>query len=311
VDRASTFSDDETLELLRTKFVAYAPSLTEMLKARGPAGDLFRKVVNQRPEPRHSKQGYYVCTPDGKLLKGWMYPRPDDGTMKRNLKEVLASYQAPEDVAVLDAAKMDRHAAPLPPEGGAVVEVSAKILEAEWQQTNVERLTMIRGAIGRDRLWITKPEVQELLRGTLADSLLERMIRYHFIDNTRGVAGAWQPADLKELRFNATRENEKLKVDGSVVLGDAGNRQFTAKFQGVLETKGEAISRFDLLVQGTHSEKTTHVGEVPIGETKLAIAFRLADPGESCKVPPLYSWDPGSYLRAANLRVTALLRPTK
>ena len=45
-------------------------SLTEMLKARGPAGDLFRKVVNQRAEPKHSKQGYYICTPDGNLIKG-------------------------------------------------------------------------------------------------------------------------------------------------------------------------------------------------------------------------------------------------
>jgi len=311
VDRASTFSDDETLELLRTKFVSYAPSVTEMLKARGPAGDLFRKVVNQRPEPKHSKQGYYVCTPDGKLLKGWMYPRPDDGTMKRYLKEVLEAYQAPEDVQVLDAAKMDRHAAPLPPEGGAVVEVSAKLLEAEWQQTNVERLTLIRGAIGRDRMWITKAEVQDLVRGSLADSLVERMIRFHFIDNTRGIAGAWKPADLKELQLKTTPEDGKLKIEGSVVLGEAGDRHFNVKIQGILETKGEAISRFDLLAQGTHSEKTTKVGEIPIGESKLAIAFALAAPGESCKVPPLYSYEPGNYLRTSKLKVTELLHPVK
>src|SRR5881394_69561 len=138
VDRASTFADDETLQLLRSKFVAYAPSLTEMLKAKGPAGDLFRKVVNQRPEPAHSKQGYYVCSPDGTLLKGWMYPRPDDGTMKRYLRDVLATYEAPKDVAAMDAAKADRSAAPLPPEGAAVVEVSSKLIEAEWQETKVE-----------------------------------------------------------------------------------------------------------------------------------------------------------------------------
>ena len=88
VDRASTFADDEILELLRKNFVAFAPSLTEILKSRDSAGDFFRKVVHQRPEPRHTKQGYYICSPDGKLLKGWMYPRPDDGTMKRYLKEV-------------------------------------------------------------------------------------------------------------------------------------------------------------------------------------------------------------------------------
>lgn len=311
MDRASTFSDDETLELLRTKFVAYAPSLTEMLKARGPAGDLFRKVVNQRVEPKHSKQGYYICAPDGTLLKGWMYPRPDDGTMKRYLKEAAAAYEAPKDVALMDASKADRHAAPLPPEGGAVVEVSAKLLEADWQQTNVERLKLIRDAMGRDRMWITKVEVQALAHGSLPESLVERMIRYHLIDNTRGVAGSWAPACLKELELKSSREGGKLKLEGSLRLEETGNRRFQAKFQGVIETKGETISRFDLLAEGLHSEKTTHVGELPVGDSKLAIAFTLAAPGESSRIPPLYSWDPGAYLKANNLRVSELLHSSK
>ena len=311
VDRASTFADDETLELLRTKFVAYAPSVTEMIKARGPAGDLFRKVVHQRPEPAHTKQGYYVCTPDGTLLKGWMYPRPDDGTMKRYLRDVLASYQAPKEVALMDAGKADRHAAPLPPEGGTVVEVSARILDAEWQPTKVGRLTMIRGAIGRDRMWVTKAEVQAMVRGSMPESLLERLIRYHFIDNSRGVASFWQPASLKQVQVKTTRDGGKMKLEGSVLLEESDNRRFSATFEGVIETKGEAVSRFDLVAQGAHHERTTHVGELPIGESTLAVAFTLAAPGESSKVPPLYSYDPGNYLRTAPLRVSELLHPAK
>jgi hypothetical protein len=310
VDRASAFADDETLDLLRTKYIAYAPSLTEMIKAGGPAGDLFRKVVNQRFEPKHSKQGYYICTPDGALLKGWMYPRPDDGTMKRYLKDVLAVYEAPGNVVPMDASKADRHAAPLPPEGGAVVEVSAKLVEAEWQQTNVERLKMIRGSIGRDRLWITRSEIQDLVHGMLPDSLLERILLFHFIDNTRGVASHWQPSSLKELSVKTSRENGKIKVEGSVRL-EEGDRHFAATLAGIIETKGDALSRFDLLAQGSHSERTTHVGELPLGESKLAIAFALAAPGESTKVPPLYSWDPGNYLRASHLRVTELRNLSK
>src|SRR6188474_737824 len=110
VDRASTFADDETLDLLRKNYIALAPSLTEVLKARDSAGDFFRKVVNQRPEPRHTKQGYYICSPDGTLIKGWMYPRPDDGTMKRNLKAALEGYQPPKEVAPLDTTKIDHYA---------------------------------------------------------------------------------------------------------------------------------------------------------------------------------------------------------
>ncbi|HVE42380.1 MAG TPA: hypothetical protein VNM14_21025 [Planctomycetota bacterium] len=310
VDRASTFTDDETLELLRKKFIAYAPSVTEMLKAKGPAGDLFRKVVNQRPEPAHTKQGYYLCSPDGTLLKGWMYPRPDDGTMKRYLKEVLASYDAPKNVGAMDTSKADHHAAPLPPEGATVVEVSAKLIDAEWQQTKVERLKMIRGAIGRDRLWITKAEIQELLKGVLPDSLLERVVRYHFIDNTRGVASCWQPASLKELGIQTSRENGKLKVEASVRL-EEGDRYFTATLEGIIETKGDVLSRFDLLARGSHSQRTMHVGELPLGESTLAIAFTLAARGESAKVPPLYSYDPWNYLKTEHLRVTDLRKAAK
>src|SRR6185436_3599206 len=162
VDRASTFADDETLELLRKNYIAFAPSLTEILKSRDSAGDFFRKVVNQRAEPRHSKQGYYICSPDGTLIKGWMYPRPDDGTMKRYLKEALAAYRSPQQVEALDQTKVDRYANPLLPEGAAVAEVFTKLVDAAWQPTNLERFSLIRGAVGRDRFWITKAERLEL-----------------------------------------------------------------------------------------------------------------------------------------------------
>src|SRR5688572_18736184 len=218
VDRASTFADDEILELLRKNFVAFAPSLTEILKSRDSAGDFFRKVVHQRPEPRHTKQGYYICSPDGKLLKGWMYPRPDDGTMKRYRKEVSQAYQAPEGVEPLDRTKVDRYANPQPPEEGLVLEVSAKLLDAKWQPTNVARFQMIRGAVGRDRVWVTKAEAQELLRGSLSDSLLERMIRFHLVDNTRGVHTRWQPGDLKILNLKVATESGKLGFEGDLNL---------------------------------------------------------------------------------------------
>jgi hypothetical protein len=307
----STFADDETLELLRTRYIPFAPSVTELIKARDPAGDFFRRVSDQRAEPKHTKQGYYVCSPDGTLLKGWMYPRPDDGTMKRYLKEVLEAYQAPKQVEPLDASKADRHANPQPPPGAVVVEVFAKLIEAQWRDTNVARLSMIRDAIGRDRLWITKAEVQEILRNSMPDSLAERMIRFHLVDNTRGVPSSWRRGDLKEWQVKMTRENGRLELEGSVHLEEAEDRRYDAKLLGTIETKGEAITRFDLLVRGVHSAKKTHVGELPIGDTNLAVAFALSAPGESSRVPPLYSYDLGSYLKVDNLRVTELRCPPK
>jgi len=310
VDRASAFADDETLELLRTKYVAFAPSLTELLKARDSAGDFFRKVVNQRAEPKHSKQGYYICSPDGTLIKGWMYPRPDDGTMKRYMKEALANYQSPKQVDPLDTSRIDRYANPVVPPGGQVAEVFTRLLDAKWQPTNLERFSMIRGALGRDRLWITKSEIQELAKGAVPDSLLERMLRFHMVDNTRGVPALWQKGDIKDLQIKITPHNGALRVDGSVLLEESTNRRFEAKIEGTLEVKGEKISRFDFVVQGSHTAKKPDVGEIPLGAATLAVAFSLAEAGEPARVPPLYTWH-GDYLKADHLRVTELRQSKK
>lgn len=305
VDRASTFADEETLALLRKGFIAFAPSLTEILKSRDPAGDFFRKVVNQRPEPKHSKQGYYICSPDGTLLKGWMYPRPDDGTMKRYLKEAIETYRAPKEVAAVDAGRPDRFA-PQPPAGAVVAEVFTKLLEARWGKTKLERFQLIRGAVGRDRLWITPAEVRELSRNSIPDSLLERLIRFNLVDNTRGVPAAWGRGDLKEVAVTAARENDKLRIEGSVRLEAQNGRRYAAKLEGFIEVKGETLSRFDLVVRGIHVARAAEVGEVPVGDATFAVAVTLAADAESRRVPPLFSYDRGEYLRADKLRVSEL-----
>ncbi|HEX7900992.1 MAG TPA: hypothetical protein VF950_24750 [Planctomycetota bacterium] len=306
MDRESTFANDETLKLLRDHYVAYAPSVTEMLKARDAAGDFFRKVVNQRAEPKHSKQGYYICAPDGTLLKGWMYPRPDNGTMTRNLKEVHEAYKPPADVAPLDRSKVDRNATPLPPEGGLVIEVAAKLLEAKWQATNLSRYQMIRDAVGKDRLWATQVEARELAKGSLPNSFVERLIRFHLVDNTRGVHARWMPEHLKSLRIQIIPDGKTFLLEGSLLLEEAGNRRFEAQLRGVLEAKGDVVTRFDVLVRGTHVATKSPLGELPLGPTTLAVAFGLAEPGESTKVPPLYSWLQGEYLRSNGQCVSAL-----
>jgi hypothetical protein len=186
-----------------------------------------------------------------------------------------------------------------------VAEVFTKLLDAKWQATNLERFSMIRGAVGRDRFWITQAERQDLVKGKVSDSLLERMIRFHFVDNTRGVPSMWQKGDLKELQVKAALQDGTLKIDGSVRLEEGDNRRYDAKFEGIVELRDETISRFDFVVQGTHSAKRPDVGEVPTGDARLAIAFTLLKSGEDSRVPPLYTWH-GDYLKTAKLRVSEL-----
>jgi hypothetical protein len=79
----AALADDEALQLIRSRSVPVALNLTEAIKSRDPEGDYFRRIVDQRAEPAHSKQGFYVCSPDGTLLEGWMYPRPEPGEAAR------------------------------------------------------------------------------------------------------------------------------------------------------------------------------------------------------------------------------------
>ena len=157
-------------------------------------------------------------------------------------------------------------------------------------------------------MWVTRSEVQELVRGSLPDSLVERLIRFHLVDNTRGVHVAWQPGDLKSLRLKVATESGKLSFEGDLNLQEAGNRRYDAKVKGFIETKGNAVTRLDVLVRGVHGAATTRLGELPLGDSTLAVAFTLAEPGEHSRVPPLYSLNQGEYLKASGLRVSELRR---
>jgi hypothetical protein len=148
------------------------------------------------------------------------------------------------------------------------------------------------------------------VKGIVPDSLLERMIRFHFVDNTRGVPAMWQKGDLKDLRLKSAFRNGCLRFDGNVVLEEGSARRFEAKVEGIVELKNETLSRFDIVVQGTHSAKRPDVGEVPNGNATLAIAFTLLGAKEDPRIPPLYTWN-GEYLRTDKLRVSELRASSK
>ena len=71
LDRASTFSDERVIELLKTRFVPVALDVWYEERRADPAGDLYRKIVFQREgtSPEKTTQGFYICASDGRLLQ--------------------------------------------------------------------------------------------------------------------------------------------------------------------------------------------------------------------------------------------------
>jgi hypothetical protein len=306
VDRASAYVDQETIDLLTSSYVPVGISLQEDLQSQDPTGEFFRKIATQRPEPKHSKQGYYIATPDGTLLRGWMYPRPDtNGTMKKNLKEILASYQAPGQIDALDATRVDRSRKRELPAGVVVVETRSKLLEkAVWPAAAAERFEFIKKTMGHDRLWILKAEVDELARGMMPDSLLERMVRFHLGDNTRCYLDKWSPEAMKQVRVELKGDAGGFILTGSVQL-EQGHKGLDATLYGEIEIRDGALKKFDVAVRATAWGQQNGVDYAPLGKFAVGNAFTLARPGVTFDVLPVWNWV-DDYLRTKDLRVSGL-----
>ena len=280
------------IELLREKFIAVAVDCWYLDRAKDAAGEFYKKVVSQRQpfEPGvRSTQGFYAFAPDGKLLRGWNnrnVPR-----MREYLERALKDFK-PADVEPADAARDPRFARGIP-DGGVIVDVYSKVLEAEWPPTEDEMIKPLRVATGRDHLWILKDEIESLEAGTFPERLAKRIARFHFVDNTRGEPPHWTTAEVKEIEFKLAAG----KVSGRAKLETgSADRGFDAGLTGVVEFKEGKLVRFDLVAKGRFGGEGQYTRNAPLGKFTLGIAFTLSKGGEASKVPPQGARDLRSYL---------------
>ena len=273
--------------MLKTDFVPTAIDQAYQRRQKDTEGEFYRKIAGQGPRSnfKSTTQGFYVATPAGKLLlynNNRNVPRMR-GLIKKALAEYRSSGAARTKVAPLKIQKVDPRYNVSPPEGGLVVRVQAKVLDGYEESTSRWR-HIFQSALSRDNLWISRGEHQALARGELPSSVKERIARYHLIDNTRGEPPMWKKDEIRKLDL-------KLKdgrLSGKVHLETAGkDRGFEGNILGFLETKGDRVSRFDLVVAGEFWGEGTYTRGAPKGKFPLAISFTLADGSDAAdRVPP-------------------------
>ncbi len=291
-DRASTFADDRVIELLREKFIPVAADCWYLDRAKDAAGEFYKRVVSQwQPfEPGvRSTQGFYAFAPDGKLLRGWNnrnVPR-----MREYLERALREFK-PAEAKAGDAARDPRFARAVP-DGAVVVDVFAKVLEADWPPTDDEMILPLRVATGRDRLWILKEEVEALAAGKVPDGLARRITRFHLVDNTRGEPPHWSVIEMRA--FSA--ELADGRISGRAKLESlTGDRSFDAVLAGIVEFREGKLVRFDVVARGRFGGEGQFTRNAPTGKFTLGIAFTLSTGGEASKVPPQGARDLRDYL---------------
>lgn len=303
LDRASSFARDDVVALLNRDYVPVALDVWYEERRQDEAGDTYRRIVAQREgmRPGRSTQGFYIVRPDGALLRGWNNRDPEK--LARYLmaaKDAVSEPRAPstEELGAEDDARFER----TPPDGGAVVEVFAKITSAQWPGPADGWIeTAKREAVGRDHLWITPAEISELREGKLPEPLARRIARFHLVDNTRGEPPMWAPEEVEEcsLALVPSKGTHHRLLKGIVRLATEDSaRSCTAAVRAHIDFADDELHRFDFVARCAFRGEGRYTKGAPPGTFTLVIAMRLGAGGAGALVPPQGARDLHAYLDA-------------
>lgn len=304
LDRASSFAEPDVIARLTTEFVPVAVDEWYHVRRQDAEGEFYRRIVFQRPgmTPGKTTQGLYVAEPDGALVHGWNNRDPG------KLADLLRRHRPSADAAPREAdgapavapavPASDPAFARVPPEGGLVVDVFARVLQADWPEPADRWAAIFRGATGRDHLWVTAAEHRELVAGRWPGSLGLRIARCHLIDNTRGEPPMWRHDEVQQLDWQAESAGDgAFRVRGRARAVAVAERAYDLALVGEWQVREGAVVAFDLVARGTgrgHGRYTSP--SAPSGPFTLGVAFRLAGDGPDARVPPQGARDLRDYL---------------
>lgn len=284
LDRASSFSDPEVIALLQSRFIPVAIDQAYQRRQQDAEGRFYQKIANQSPRKIGSgtTQGHFVAAPDGQFL-GYNNNR-DPQRVIRLLRQALESY-TPKETAVIEKDEPDKRYSPQLPEGGLIVRVRSKVLGG-YEPTNNKWEQMFQQGIGRDNLWIRADEHNALMKGEFPKSLVQRIARFHLVDNTRGEPPMWKVSEIRQSEVSFIKGEPRIQ--GTIHLKtDNNQRAFQADWLGYVESSDGEVNRFDLVVKGQFRGEGQYTRRAPKGEFPLAITFELADGTDTADpIPP-------------------------
>lgn len=266
--------------MLGEKFVPVAIDQHIHRHRKDKEGEIFAQVLKQAGRGLDGySQGVYLFTADPKLLA---FANTADAAGVRRLTDIALKKVDPNAPPI----KLEDVPAPTilppPPDGGLVVDVTTKVLGGyDPKDPQTKRF---RESLGRDHLWLRKDEADALAKGTLPESVVRRIARYHLVDNTRGEPPMWRDDEIKKLDVAL----QGGRVSGAIHLETkTKDRGYELDVHGVVEAKDGQVTRLDLLAKGTFWGEGSFTRGAPPGRYPLAVAFRLQRGERSAdRVPP-------------------------
>ena len=271
IDRASVTGNPEVATLLATRYVPVAIDQHIHRRLHDAEGRLFAELVKRAGRFLDvTAQGVYVFTSTGEPLAFRSTQDPS------GLKEMLVSALKKRDsdprasgwIELAEDADFTLKA----PAGVAVLDVISKVLGG-YREAWDYRERILQSAHGRDRCWIRQDEVVSLSEDNVPDSLLNRMARFHLVDNTRGEPPMWRADQIR----SAEAVLRDGRLVGSVRLETTRLRRgYAASLFGLVDVDGGVVTKFDVVARGLAWGRGYYNSGAPRGRYPLAVRFTLA-----------------------------------
>lgn len=273
------------------KIVDQADLYEDVPKEYLPSGDdpPYPPPYHVQKSPKGTTQGFYACNPDGTLLfaRWGLFANYGPDYLLRHLRGALGKHaRTPIDKTETV------HEEPISPKDIVVMNVYAR---AKPLPSDSFRLPEARDRSGRDMLWITGKEVEQLLAGRITEELGARITAFHLVDTTLGVPTVWWSC-VGEAAYKAepakSPEGVRVRISGKFSLsdGDAKHRyEGTLKGELVFDSGKKTVTSFRMIADGTARGPTLEdypKWRRPEGYS-LKIGFALATAEEDRRIPPV------------------------
>lgn len=271
VDRASIIGDSEISALLATRFVPVAIDQHIHRRLNNADGRMFADLVNRSGQFLDAPtQGFYVFTSGGELLS--FRHTQHAHVVKQMLIAALESPRSAPSAAGWTEAPEDSEFTLNAPPGVVVLDVVSKVLGG-YDEPVGDRERVLQSSHGRDHCWIRQDEAETLLEGTMPDSLLSRMVRYHLVDNTRGEPPMWRAEQV----HSAEAVLRDGRLVGSARLGtERLRRGYEPSLFGMVDGRNGVLTQFDVVARGLAWGRGYFNKGAPRGRYPLAVRFTLA-----------------------------------
>jgi hypothetical protein len=295
--------------------------LSWLAKTDGADGEFIK--ANRHPSGGNC---FVLATPDGKKLAGGN----GSGGASAALTEGMGKWKLLSDA--------ERHALPAgkpavppeaarctPPPGGLILTSYLRNLKRD-DRGELARITRddlkdrklfpdwnpIYTEPAHYSVWLTESEWKSLVpqqprvgdSAPIPDGIQKRLIRYHLVNGTFGLPGAWRLEDIRSAKLDLKVANVapawQLELTGSVLLASDADltkaqRGYDAELLGTLEIHPikKTFTRFEMVALGDYWGGDYEGGRFKRpGRTPLGIVFELAAGKRAVeRVPPLVHMD--------------------